>query len=109
MPVDFVKTEEVVTMCHSSALKGVVGSPPLTDITMLTSTTADRTCYLEGSRLAAGRRSKKMKATTFKATGFEKQSYTFQLQRQFGIKNRLWKCNHTLFEHFSLRSKWLPT
>ena len=31
---DFVKTEEVVTVCRSSTLKGVVGSPPLADIAM---------------------------------------------------------------------------
>ena len=80
---DFIKAEEVVTVCCSSTLKGVVGSPPLTDITMLTSTTADRTCHLEGSCLAAGRRSKKMKATTSKATGFEKRSCEGKSNCQF--------------------------
>ncbi len=32
---DFVKTEEIVTVYRSSTLKGVVGSPPLTDIAYL--------------------------------------------------------------------------
>ena len=80
---DFVKTEEVVTMCRSSTLKGVVGSPPLTDITMLTSTTADRTCHLEGSCLATGRRSKKMKVTTFKATRLKQGACKSKRYRQF--------------------------
>ena len=32
---DFIKAEEVVTVCCSSTIKGVVGSPPLTDIAYL--------------------------------------------------------------------------
>ena len=80
---DFIKTEEVVTVCCSSTLKGVVGSPPLTDITVLPPTATDRTCHLEGSRFAAGRRSKEVEPTTFKATGFKKRSCEGKSNCQF--------------------------